>query len=46
MSQTKKLAYKVADMTQAEMGRMSIDIAENEMPGLMQMRSMYGKDKP
>ena len=28
------------------MGRKSIDVAQNEMPGLMMMRKKYGKDKP
>uniref|UniRef100_A0A8C7GZ07 adenosylhomocysteinase n=1 Tax=Oncorhynchus kisutch TaxID=8019 RepID=A0A8C7GZ07_ONCKI len=30
----------------AEWGRKAIDIAENEMPGLMKMREMYGQSKP
>ena len=33
-------------MSLANMGRKSIAIAENEMPGLMMMRQKYGKDKP
>lgn len=33
-------------MSLAEWGRKAIDIAENEMPGLMQMRKMYGESKP
>jgi len=41
-----KPSYKVADMSLAEWGRKAIDIAENEMPGLMQMRKMYGESKP
>jgi len=41
-----KPAYKVADIGLAEMGRKAIDIAENEMPGLMEMRRKYGKSKP
>jgi len=41
-----KLPYKVANMDLWEMGRKSIEIAENEMPGLMKMRKMYGKSKP
>ena len=36
----------LADMSLASMGRKAIDIAENEMPGLMMMRGKYGKDKP
>merc|ERR1712244_38576 len=41
-----KPAYKVADIGQAEWGRKAIEIAENEMPGLMVMRKMYGESKP
>jgi len=41
-----KLPYKVADIELAEMGRKAIEIAENEMPGLMKMRRMYGDKKP
>merc|ERR1712170_324169 len=41
-----KPAYKVADISLAEWGRKAIELAENEMPGLMQMRQMYGKSKP
>ncbi|XP_042197604.1 adenosylhomocysteinase isoform X1 [Callorhinchus milii] len=41
-----KLPYKVADISLAEWGRKAIDIAENEMPGLMKMREMYGSSKP
>lgn len=36
----------VADISLAEWGRKAIDIAENEMPGLMKMREMYGQSKP
>lgn len=35
-----------ADISLAEWGRKAIDIAENEMPGLMKMREMYGASKP
>jgi len=41
-----KPSYKVADISLAEWGRKALDIAETEMPGLMQMRKMYGKSKP
>ncbi|KAI8802634.1 Adenosylhomocysteinase [Cladochytrium replicatum] len=34
--------YKVADITLADFGRKEIEIAENEMPGLMQLRQKYG----
>ena len=35
-----------ADISLAEWGRKAIDIAENEMPGLMKMREVYGKTQP
>ncbi|KAI8919980.1 Adenosylhomocysteinase [Powellomyces hirtus] len=38
--------YKVADITLCEFGRKELDIAENEMPGLMTLREKYGKSKP
>ena len=38
--------YKVADINEAEFGRKEIAIAETEMPGLMALRSKYGKEKP
>jgi len=41
-----KPAYKVADINLAEWGRKEIDLAEHEMPGLMQMRVKYGPSKP
>ena len=41
-----KLAYKVKDMSLAELGRKEIMLAENEMPGLMALRAKYGKSKP
>jgi len=40
------LKYKVADISQAEWGRMEMQLAENEMPGLMAVREKYGKEKP
>jgi adenosylhomocysteinase len=49
------LRYKVADITLADfgiflyessLGRKEIEIAENEMPGLMYLREKYGKTKP
>jgi len=33
------LQYKVKDMTQADFGRLEIEIAEAEMPGLIACRS-------
>ena len=41
-----KLAYKVKDISLAELGRKEIMLAENEMPGLMALRAKYGKTKP
>ena len=47
MSQVEtKLPYKVADMSLAEWGRKEIELAENEMPGLMALRKKYGASKP
>ena len=42
----KKLPYKVKDMSLADWGRKEIEIAENEMPGLMALRAKYGASKP
>lgn len=38
--------YKIADITLAEWGRKEIEIAENEMPGLMSIRKRYSSSKP
>ena len=38
--------FKVADLSQAAYGRMEIELAQHEMPGLMAMRERYGKDQP
>ena len=46
MGSEKKLPYKVADITLAEWGRKVIDMSENEMPGLMNLRKKYGASKP
>jgi len=46
MSDSKKLAYKVADIELAEWGRKTINMAEIEMPGLMEIRKQYGPDQP
>ncbi len=40
------LKYKVKNMDLAEEGRMQIELAEHEMPGMMELRKKYGKDKP
>ena len=44
--ETRKLPYKVADISLADFGRREIELAENEMPGLMALRKRYGKSKP
>jgi len=38
--------FKVADISLAAFGRREIDLAENEMPGLMQTRAKYAEDQP
>ncbi len=38
--------YKVADIALADFGRKEIDIAEQEMPGLMAIRNKYAAGKP
>src|SRR6195256_4456536 len=45
-TQTNSPDYKVADMSLAEFGRREIDIAEQEMPGLMSIRNKYAAGKP
>jgi len=42
----KRLPYKVRDISEAELGRKKIALAENEMPGLMALRKKYGTTKP
>lgn len=44
--ETQIINYKVADINQAAFGRDEILLAEKEMPGLMELRSRYGKSKP
>src|SRR5262245_39312812 len=46
MSTTAALPYRVKDMELADWGRKEIEMAENEMPGLMALRAKYGKSKP
>ncbi|RAP24037.1 adenosylhomocysteinase [Candidatus Marinamargulisbacteria bacterium SCGC AG-343-K17] len=41
-----ELEYKVKDMALAEFGRKEIQLAEHEMPGLMELRQQYGSEKP
>lgn len=38
--------YKVKDMSQADFGRMELDLAEVEMPGLMSCRTEFGPSQP
>merc|ERR1712183_1236975 len=41
-----KVPYKVADISLADWGRKELTLAENEMPGLMHLRKVYGPQKP
>src|SRR5471030_731088 len=41
-----RVPYKVKDIGLAAFGRKEIEIAENEMPGLMALRAKYGASKP
>ncbi|EKM75803.1 hypothetical protein AGABI1DRAFT_87567 [Agaricus bisporus var. burnettii JB137-S8] len=40
------MSYKVADISLAAFGRKEIEIAENEMPGLMHVREKYRAQQP
>src|SRR4030043_216049 len=42
----KSLKYKIADITLASWGRKEMQLARNEMPGLMAVRKKYGRKKP
>jgi adenosylhomocysteinase len=44
--QQKANDYKVTDISLADFGRKEIDIAEQEMPGLMSIRNKYAAGKP
>ena len=46
MVETEALPYKVADLSLAEWGRKEVEIAEQEMPGLMSIRRKYAAEKP
>ena len=46
MATTVAADYKVADITLADFGRKEIELAEQEMPGLMSVREEYGGEKP
>ncbi|HEX6938689.1 MAG TPA: adenosylhomocysteinase, partial [Longimicrobiales bacterium] len=41
-----RLPYKVADLSLAEWGRKEIELAEQEMPGLMALREEYRGQRP
>ncbi len=38
--------YKIADISLAEYGRLEMELAEHEMPGLMALRDEYGSSQP
>src|SRR5690348_1362933 len=38
--------FNVSDLSLAEFGRKEIELAEHEMPGLMEMRRRYGSTQP
>lgn len=38
--------YKVKDISLADWGRMEVEIAEKEMPGLLSIREKYASEKP
>ncbi|KAG8850950.1 S-adenosyl-L-homocysteine hydrolase [Serendipita sp. 411] len=40
------MSFKVADISLAAFGRKEIEIAENEMPGLMYIRKKYKDAQP
>jgi adenosylhomocysteinase len=42
----KNIDFKVADLALAEAGRHQIRLAENEMPGLMALRTEFGASQP
>ncbi|MCH2398163.1 MAG: adenosylhomocysteinase, partial [Pirellulales bacterium] len=43
---TEKLPYKVRDLSLADWGRKEIELAENEMPGLMALRQKFEGEQP
>ncbi len=40
------LPYKIADISIADLGEKEMSLSENEMPGLMAVRTKYGPKKP
>lgn len=45
-SLSNKLLYKATDFSLAAWGRKALDLAENELPGLMRVRETYSASKP
>jgi adenosylhomocysteinase len=45
-SSSSPFAFRVKDLGLAEWGRCEIELAEREMPGLMEIRAQYGPKKP
>lgn len=41
-----RIRIRTADISLADWGRKEMELAENEMPGLMEMRKRYGPSKP
>ncbi len=41
-----RISIQVADLSLAAFGRKEIELAENEMPGLMATRAKYAEDQP
>ncbi len=46
MTQLRPDDFKVADLSLYESGRKQIELAEHEMPGLMQLRCEYAEEQP
>ena len=46
MSTPARLAFKVADLDLAALGRREMRLAEQEMPGLMALRERFGRSRP
>ena len=46
MTQLRPDDFKVADLSLYESGRKQIELAEHEMPGLMQLRREYAEEQP
>lgn len=40
------LSYRVKDINLADAGAKEVELAEHEMPGLIELRKKYGKEKP